>query len=239
MVGLGPDDFGGPDLEGCNELLNVTRPDVVAALHEGVPRGRRGRGRDEHLRGLRGAPRRIRDRRPGLRAGPAAGSIARASPRTSPLPTGAAGSQGRSVRGPARCLGPDPIPLNCERSTNTARGSARGRRRPLRHRDACTTCCAEGRDGRAAGVDQAGGRQVPIQAQVTFELPAGCCPAPRSGRPSRRSTAPPRHLRPNCATGPEEMFERLRHLVSTPALPSRSSRMPGCPSSRRRDASTT
>lgn len=32
-MGLGPDDFGGPDLEGCNELLNVTRPDVVATLH--------------------------------------------------------------------------------------------------------------------------------------------------------------------------------------------------------------
>ena len=30
---LGPDDFGGPDLEGCNEILNLTRPDVVAELH--------------------------------------------------------------------------------------------------------------------------------------------------------------------------------------------------------------
>ena len=27
------DDFGGPEFEGCNELLNVTRPDVVAGLH--------------------------------------------------------------------------------------------------------------------------------------------------------------------------------------------------------------
>ncbi len=30
---LGPDDFGGPTLEGCNELLCDTRPDVVADLH--------------------------------------------------------------------------------------------------------------------------------------------------------------------------------------------------------------
>ena len=29
-----PDDFGGPDLEGCNELLNLTRPDVIAELHD-------------------------------------------------------------------------------------------------------------------------------------------------------------------------------------------------------------
>lgn len=32
-MGLTADDFGGPSLEGCNELLNVTRPDVVRALH--------------------------------------------------------------------------------------------------------------------------------------------------------------------------------------------------------------
>ena len=34
LAGLTADDFGGPDLEGCNELLNVTRPDVVADLHD-------------------------------------------------------------------------------------------------------------------------------------------------------------------------------------------------------------
>jgi 5-methyltetrahydrofolate--homocysteine methyltransferase len=30
---LGPDDFGGVALEGCNEMLVVTRPDVIAELH--------------------------------------------------------------------------------------------------------------------------------------------------------------------------------------------------------------
>ena len=30
---LGPDDFGGPDLEGCNEILVDTRPDLVRAMH--------------------------------------------------------------------------------------------------------------------------------------------------------------------------------------------------------------
>jgi len=30
---LGPDDFGGPQLEGCNENLTLTRSDVVAAVH--------------------------------------------------------------------------------------------------------------------------------------------------------------------------------------------------------------
>src|SRR5687768_136446 len=30
---LGPDDFGGAHLEGCNELLCITRPDVIRGMH--------------------------------------------------------------------------------------------------------------------------------------------------------------------------------------------------------------
>ena len=33
-VELSADDFGGPDLEGCNENLCATRPDVVDGVHE-------------------------------------------------------------------------------------------------------------------------------------------------------------------------------------------------------------
>ena len=33
-LGLTADDFGGPDLEGCTDILSVTRPDVIADLHE-------------------------------------------------------------------------------------------------------------------------------------------------------------------------------------------------------------
>src|SRR5437764_11281541 len=32
--GLTADDFGGPALEGCNEMLVLTRPDLVAEMHE-------------------------------------------------------------------------------------------------------------------------------------------------------------------------------------------------------------
>ena len=31
---LGPDDFGGEALEGCNEQLVTTRPDLVARMHD-------------------------------------------------------------------------------------------------------------------------------------------------------------------------------------------------------------
>jgi len=30
---LGPDDFGGPELEGCNEMLVLTRPDAIEGMH--------------------------------------------------------------------------------------------------------------------------------------------------------------------------------------------------------------
>ena len=32
-IDLGPDDFGGAALEGCNEMLCATRPDVIADMH--------------------------------------------------------------------------------------------------------------------------------------------------------------------------------------------------------------
>ena len=32
-IGLGADDYGGRDLDGCAEVLNVTRPDVIEGLH--------------------------------------------------------------------------------------------------------------------------------------------------------------------------------------------------------------
>src|SRR5262245_39372732 len=33
-MNLGPDDFGGPDLEGCNEHLVLTRPDAIQRMHQ-------------------------------------------------------------------------------------------------------------------------------------------------------------------------------------------------------------
>ena len=33
VLGLGPDDFGGAEYEGCNEYLAITRPDAIAEIH--------------------------------------------------------------------------------------------------------------------------------------------------------------------------------------------------------------
>ena len=52
------DDFLG--LEGCNEILNDTRPDVLRRHPPRVLRGRRRRRRDQHLRLQPAQPRRLR-----------------------------------------------------------------------------------------------------------------------------------------------------------------------------------
>ena len=42
------DDFDGH--EGCNEILNVTRPDVVRSIHDGYLAGGRGLRHHQHVR---------------------------------------------------------------------------------------------------------------------------------------------------------------------------------------------
>ena len=62
---LHADDYGGEHYEGCPELLAVTRPDVVAALHTAYFEVGRRRRRDQHVRVAARHPRRVPDRRAG------------------------------------------------------------------------------------------------------------------------------------------------------------------------------
>ncbi|MCZ7630025.1 MAG: hypothetical protein M5U19_13675 [Microthrixaceae bacterium] len=52
---LTADDFGGAELEGCNEILVETRPELIVQMHREVPRSRCRRGGDQQLRVLRRA----------------------------------------------------------------------------------------------------------------------------------------------------------------------------------------
>ncbi len=62
-VHLTADDFGGPELEGCNENLCAVRPDVVDGVHEGyLTRRLRHRG-DQLVRRHAAGARRVRPRR--------------------------------------------------------------------------------------------------------------------------------------------------------------------------------
>ena len=46
---LTPEDFGGKSLEGCNDNLVLTRPDVIPGDPRVIPRGRLRRRRNLHL----------------------------------------------------------------------------------------------------------------------------------------------------------------------------------------------
>ena len=54
--------------EGCNEVLNVTRPDIVRAVHDAYFDGGRRLRHDEHVRGQPGEPERVRHPRADRRA---------------------------------------------------------------------------------------------------------------------------------------------------------------------------
>ena len=46
---LSAEDFGGEDYEGCNEYLNITRPDVIRSIHDAYLRSRSRYHRDQYV----------------------------------------------------------------------------------------------------------------------------------------------------------------------------------------------
>jgi len=212
--GLGPDDFGGPAFEGCNELLNVTRPDVIEEFHRSflavgvdvvetntfgafsVPLGEYG----------------IADRAYELAAAGAA--IARRVADTFATvdrPRWVAGSIGPGTKFPslgqigyaemrdayeveAKGLldgGVDLFIIETMFDLLSLKAAVNGCRRAMRE----------------------AGREVPMQTQVTIELTGRMLP----GTEIAAALAAIEPLGPdviglNCATGPGEMHEPLRHL---------------------------
>ena len=107
------------DLKGNNDLLVLTRPDVISEIHRAVPRGRRRHHRDQHVQRQRDRAGRLRPRVARLRAERRAARGSRAPPPTSGRRrrrTGRASSPARSGRPTARCR---------SRPTSTTRRSAR------------------------------------------------------------------------------------------------------------------
>ena len=232
-----PTTSAGPALEGCNEIL-VRHP---ARRHRRparrLLRGRRRRRRDRHLRRLRrrrsaeyGIADRAHEINAGRRPHRPRGGRRLLHPRP---PRWVAGSHrpGHQVR----LARPDPL----RRAARRLRGAGadglleggvdlliietpvRPARRPRPPSSACRRAMA--------AVGRAGARS---RSRSPSSSPAACCSAPRSAPPSPPSTP----LRPdvigiNCATGPAEMSEHLRHL--SPARPDadlRACPTPACPS---------
>jgi 5-methyltetrahydrofolate--homocysteine methyltransferase len=213
-AGLDADDYGGPDLEGCHELLNVTRPDVVRALHDsflavgcdvvetntfgafGVPLGEYG----------------IADRAYELaRAGAELAVEVARDHATKDRPRWVAGSIGPGTKFPS--LG--------QIRYAALRDAVRGRGPGLLDGGVDLLLIETQFDllGLKAAVNgcraamRAVGRGVPIQAQVTIELTGRMLPGTEIG--AALAAIEPLGVDVvgvNCATGPTEMWEHVRQL---------------------------
>jgi 5-methyltetrahydrofolate--homocysteine methyltransferase len=214
LAGLGPDDFGGPSLEGCNEVLVDTRPDVVAGLHEAFLQA----GVDVVETDTFGAFATVlaeygiaeRARELNLKAARLAKEVASGFS-TPDRPRWVAGSMGPGTRFPS--LGQIPFAELRDAYQVQAEGLLEGGVDLL-----LVETCYDLLQAKAAvlGCRRAMakvGAQVPIQVQVTVELTGRMLPGTEIG--AALTALDP--LRPaviglNCATGPAEMGEHLRHL---------------------------
>ncbi|MDQ2650685.1 MAG: homocysteine S-methyltransferase family protein, partial [Actinomycetota bacterium] len=213
---LGPDDFGGEHFEGCTDLLVVTRPDVIAGMHEAffnigvdvvetasfgafaVPLAEYGIPERAHELNVAAATiaREVASGHGGL----VAGSI---GPGTKFASLGqirfAELRDAYEVQ--ARGLlegGVDLFLVETQFDLLGAKAAMIGCRRAM----------------------AALGREVPIQVQVTIELTGTMLPGTEIGAALAALDAmQPDAIGINCATGPAEMSEHLRYLGQHARMP--------------------
>ena len=218
---LTADDFGGQHLEGCNELLAVTRPDLIAAMHEDFLKA----GVDALETATFGSfgtvltEYGIADR--AYEVTLAAARIARDvanSFESDGRPRYVAGSVGPGTKLPslghiafgdlrdtyeehARALiegGVDLLLIETCMDLLQIKAAMQGGRRAMR----------------------AMGREVPIQVQVTMETTGRMLVGTEIGAALTALLAmKPAVIGINCATGPAEMQEHLRHLAQHSPIP--------------------
>ena len=215
--GLTADDFGGPDLEGCNELLNVTRPDVIEALHRsyldvgadvvetntfgafGVPLGEYDLADRAYELSAAGAAI-AKEAADGYEGRFVAGSM---GPGTK-FPT-----LGQIAYADLRDMyeveaaglidgGADVLIIETQFDLLALKAAVNGARAAMRH-------C---------------GREVPLQTQVTIELTGRMLPGTEIGAAlTTMQSLGPDVVGLNCATGPVEMYEPVRYLSQNATVP--------------------
>jgi 5-methyltetrahydrofolate--homocysteine methyltransferase len=215
---LTADDFGGAALEGCNEMLNITRPDVVREIHasfldvgvDAIETNTFG-GFDTVL-----AEYDLEDRVHEINV--ASARLAREVASSYADTRWVAGSIGPGTKLPslghidfvrardgyemeARALlegGVDLFLVETQMDLLNVKAAMIGCRRAM----------------------QAEGRQIPIQIQVTIELTGRMLPGTEIGAAYNAIRAmKPDAIGINCATGPSEMSEHLRYLSQHSDLP--------------------
>ncbi|HVN49960.1 MAG TPA: homocysteine S-methyltransferase family protein, partial [Acidimicrobiales bacterium] len=219
--GLTADDFGGESLEGCNELLVITRPDVITELHAsylevgvdvietctfgGLPAtlGEYGLSERAHEINLAGA----------RLAREVADSFA-----TPDRPRFVAGSIGPGTKFPS--LGHIRFAELRDQFEVQARGLLEGGVDLLIIETMFDLLSAKAAMIGARRAMAATGVEVPLQVQVTMELTGRMLPGTEIGAALTALDA----MRPdvvgiNCATGPVEMGEHLRYLSEHARMP--------------------
>ncbi|MDA8341789.1 MAG: methionine synthase, partial [Actinomycetota bacterium] len=221
LAGLTAEDFGGPDLEGCNELLVVTRPDVVAGIHRSflevgcdvietdtfgafapvlAEYGQEHRVEELNLAAARLARSVADEFATGDRPRWVAGSIGPGTkfPTLGQIRYAELRDAYRQQAAALLAGGVDLILIETVFDLLQAKAAVNGARRAMAD----------------AGV------QLPIQAQVTIELTGTMLPGTEIGAALTSLEALGIDLIGlNCATGPAEMFEPLRHLTGHSNLP--------------------
>jgi 5-methyltetrahydrofolate--homocysteine methyltransferase len=213
---LGPDDFGGEAYEGCNELLVVTRPDVIAGMHDAffqigvdivetasfgsfaIPLGEYDIADRSHELNLAAAriAREVADGHGGLVAGsigPGTKFASLGQIRFAELRDAYEVQAHGLIEG-----GVDVLLVETQFDLLGAKAAMVGCRRAM----------------------AALGREVPIQVQVTMEVTGTMLPGTEIGAALAALDA----MRPdvigiNCATGPAEMGEHLRYLSQHSRMP--------------------
>ncbi|GMQ97737.1 MAG: methionine synthase [Acidimicrobiia bacterium] len=214
---LTADDFGGPDLEGCNEILNVTRPDVIEGLHRvylevgadivetntfgafGTPLAEYGLEDRAYEIAASGATiaRSVADEYEGRFV---AGSIGPGTkfPTLGQIRYADLRDQFEIEASGLIDGGVDLILIETQFDLLSVKAAVNGARRAMR----------------------SSGRQVPIQAQVTIELTGRMLPGTEIGAAvTVMESLGVDVMGLNCATGPEEMYEAVRYLTGSASTP--------------------
>jgi 5-methyltetrahydrofolate--homocysteine methyltransferase len=221
LLGLSAEDFGGPDLEGCNEILISTRPDLIAQVHRSffevgcdvVETGTFGSSSvvlTEY--GLADRAREI------SRAGAEIATSVAAEFATAERPRWVAGSMGPGTKFPT--LGQIPYADLRAAYEEQALGLLEGGADFLLIETVFDLLSAKSAINGARRAMVALDRIVPIQVQVTIELTGRMLPGTEIGAAlTVLSAMQVDVVGLNCATGPVEMSEALRHLSSASLVP--------------------
>lgn len=221
LLGLGPDDFGGPELEGCNEALVLSRPDVITNLHESFLKV----GVDAIETDTFGAFPIVlaeygiaeKAREINLKAVKLAKEVA--SSFSSPSsPKFVAGSVGPGTKFPS--LGQIPFSQLRDSYQVQAEALIEGGVDLILIETVFDLLSAKAAIIAARRAMAKVGRSVPIQTQVTIELTGRMLPGTEIGAALTALDAMRIEVVGiNCATGPAEMSEHLRHLTAHSRTP--------------------